>query len=139
MLADLDLALKRPAELVQRLYAEEPSLDGFETRVAETFSRLLDDDKAVQQVRHVAGTFCEAYTDSLARPQIPALTSLSTPSTLPPPGSLVRFRAMVQDTGMGSELYQAVGEANKIFMYGAEEEGIGGNVRSPLLFEKDAG
>ncbi|CDR48017.1 hypothetical protein NBRC10512_002616 [Rhodotorula toruloides] len=107
MLADLDLALKRPAELVQRLHAEDPSLDGFEKRVAETFSRLLSDDKAVQQ--------------------IPALTSLSTPSTLPPPSSLVRFRAMVQDTGMGSELYQAVGEGDKIFMYGAEEEGIGGN------------
>ncbi|BGP30158.1 hypothetical protein JCM10296v2_001910 [Rhodotorula toruloides] len=106
MLADLDLALNRPAELVQRLYAEDPSLDNFEKRVAETFSRLLSDDKAVQQ--------------------IPALPSLSTPSTLPPSGSLVRFRAMVQDTGMGSELYQAVGEGNQIFMYGAEEEGIGG-------------
>ncbi|GAA6044679.1 hypothetical protein NBRC10513_004549 [Rhodotorula toruloides] len=106
MLADLDLALKRPAELVQRLYAEDPSLDGFEKRVAETFSQLLSDDNAVQQ--------------------IPALTFLTTPSTLPPSGSLVRFRAMVQDTGMGSELYQAIGEGNEVFMYGAEE-GIGGN------------
>ncbi|BGP22901.1 hypothetical protein JCM10295v2_001792 [Rhodotorula toruloides] len=107
MLADLDLALKRPAELVQRLYADDPSLDGFEKRVAETFSQLLSDDKAVQQ--------------------IPMLTSLSTPSTLPPPGSLVRFRAMVQDTGMGSELYQAVGEGDTVFMYGADEEGMGGD------------
>lgn len=35
---------------------------------------------------------------------------------------------------MGSELYQAVGEGDKIFMYGAEEEGIGGNVRRLSLF-----
>lgn len=68
MLADLDLALKRPAELVQRLYAEDPSLDGFEKRVAETFSRLLSDDKAVQQVHWIVAHAIECrLTASHAR------------------------------------------------------------------------
>ncbi|GAA5862180.1 hypothetical protein JCM8547_007765 [Rhodosporidiobolus lusitaniae] len=103
MMADLDLALKSPQKLVQRLYAES-SLDGLEERVASTFASLFE----------------EAH----AREQLPALTSCSTPSTLPPPGTLVKFRAMVQDTGLGSELYRAVGGGagdGELFMYGAEE------------------
>ncbi|GAA5996352.1 uncharacterized protein JCM10292_007553 [Rhodotorula paludigena] len=105
MLADLDLALKRPTELVQRLYAEQPSLDGFDERVASTFSSLFSDDGALAQV--------------------PAITSLSTAASLPPAGSLVRFRAMVQDTGLGGELFQALGDNNEVFMYGAEHDGPG--------------
>ncbi|GAA6026949.1 hypothetical protein JCM8097_005989 [Rhodosporidiobolus ruineniae] len=102
MLADLDLALKDPQALIRRLHAEQPaSLDGFEERVQSTFSGLFED----------AG----------AREQLPALTALSTASALPPPGSLVRFRAMVQDTGLGSELYRAVGDKEgELYMYGAE-------------------
>lgn len=51
MLADLDLALKRPAELVQQLYAKDASLDGFEQRVADSFSALISADGALEQVR----------------------------------------------------------------------------------------
>jgi len=44
MLADLDLALKQPLQLVQKLYNEGGStLDGFEDRVQSTFSTLLND------------------------------------------------------------------------------------------------
>ncbi|GAA5901458.1 hypothetical protein JCM8208_001808 [Rhodotorula glutinis] len=104
MLADLDLALKRPAELVQQLYAQDASLDGFDQRVASSFSALISADGALEQIPHI--------------------TSLSTPTSLPPTGSLVRFRAMVQDTGLGAELFEAVSaDGKKVLMYGAEEEG----------------
>ncbi|GAA5929302.1 hypothetical protein JCM3775_002304 [Rhodotorula graminis] len=106
MLADLDLALKRPAELVQQLYAQDASLDGFDERVAASLSALISADGALEQ--------------------IPTITSLSTPTSLPPTGSLVRFRAMVQDTGLGAELFEAVSaDGKKVLMYGAEEEGPG--------------
>lgn len=71
--------------------------------------------------------FCsndDTLADFDARAQIPTVTSLSTSATLPPSGSLVRFRAMVQDTGLGVELFEAVNaDARKVLMYGAEEEG----------------
>ncbi|GAA5835425.1 hypothetical protein JCM9279_004537 [Rhodotorula babjevae] len=103
MLADLDLALKRPAELVQQLYAQDASLEGFDQRVADSFSALISADGALEQ--------------------IPTISSLSTPTSLPPTGSLVRFRAMVQDTGLGAELFEALSaDGKKIYMYGAEEE-----------------
>ncbi|GAA6056399.1 hypothetical protein JCM3770_000683 [Rhodotorula araucariae] len=106
MLADLDLALNRPAELVQQLYAQEAALDGFEQRVADAFSALVMAEGALEQ--------------------IPALTSLSTPTTLPPQGSLVKFRAMVQDTGLGAELFHAISsDGKRVIMYGAEEDAAG--------------
>ncbi|GAA5927019.1 hypothetical protein JCM10213_005555 [Rhodosporidiobolus nylandii] len=106
MMADLNLALKSPAELIQRLYAEHGTLDGLEERVASTFASLFEDEKARSQLR--------------------ALTSLSNAAALPPAGALVRFRAMVQDTGLGSELYRAVGAKGELFMYGADETEQGG-------------
>ncbi|GAA5833275.1 hypothetical protein JCM11251_005191 [Rhodosporidiobolus azoricus] len=106
MLADLDLALKNPAQLIQRLYEQQASLDGLEEWVSSTFNGLFEDVKA--------------------RDQLPAITSLSTASSLPPVGTLVRFRAMVQDTGLGSELYRAQGKEGKLFMYGTEEAHAGG-------------
>jgi hypothetical protein len=52
MLADLDLALKSPLELVQQLYrAGGSSLDGFEEKVASNFTALFDDQKAREQGR----------------------------------------------------------------------------------------
>ncbi|GAA5991954.1 hypothetical protein JCM5350_001318 [Sporobolomyces pararoseus] len=100
MLADLDLALKQPLQLIEKIYAEGNSnLDGFESRVETTFQSLLKD----------------------AREQVPAITSLSDQRRLPRPGSLVRFRAMVQDTGYGTELYRALGAKDQLLMYGIEE------------------
>ncbi|GAA5900559.1 uncharacterized protein JCM6883_002882 [Sporobolomyces salmoneus] len=100
MLADLDLALKQPLQLIEKLFLEHDStLDGFELRVQESFESLLRD----------------------ARSQLPAVTALSNQSKLPRPGSLVRFRAMVQDTGYGTELYRALGAKNQLLMYGIEE------------------
>lgn len=52
MLADLDLALKNPLELVQQLFrGQDSSLDGFEERVASTFGALFEEAKAREQVR----------------------------------------------------------------------------------------
>lgn len=57
MLADLDLALKRPTELVERLYAEHGSLEGFEQIVSDRFSTLLQDGAALGEVSQ---TPCES-------------------------------------------------------------------------------
>ncbi|GAA5863858.1 hypothetical protein JCM1840_005793 [Sporobolomyces johnsonii] len=101
MLADLDLAMRSPHQLIQNLFSEAASLDGFEQRVSTTFSSL--------------------FQNGPTRRQLPAITSLSTSTHLPPPGTLVRFRAMVQDTGFGSELYRAQGSKGEVLMYGVEE------------------
>lgn len=139
MLADLDLALKRPTELVQRLYAEQPSLDGFDERVASTFSSLFSSDGALAQVRPGLQWKAVAPADLVCDSQVPAITSLSTAASLPPAGSLVRFRAMVQDTGLGGELFQALGDNNEVFMYGAEHDGAGDAVRSLFACRRGLG
>jgi hypothetical protein len=42
---------------------------------------------------------------------------------LPANGSLVRFRGMVQDTGLGGELFPATNaDGSKLFMYGREDD-----------------
>ncbi|KAL8292985.1 hypothetical protein RQP46_000679 [Phenoliferia psychrophenolica] len=94
-------SLASPAELIQTLFASNPSLDGFESRVASAF--------------------LARYGDDATRSQVPAITSLSTAATLPQSGTLVRFRAMVQDTGVGSEVYKAVGSDGSVLMFGMEE------------------
>ncbi|GAA5977961.1 hypothetical protein JCM10908_004177 [Rhodotorula pacifica] len=114
MLADLDLALKNPTELIQRLYAQHGTVDGVEQVIADRFAALIKD------------------SDALA--QVPSLTSLSTPDALPPNGSLVRFRGMVQDTGLGGELFPATdADGSKLFMYGMEDETADISVRLPRL------
>lgn len=59
MLADLDLALKRPSELIARLHAEHGSLDGFEQLVSDRFAALLQDSSARAQV-------CNFFTQASA-------------------------------------------------------------------------
>ncbi|GAA5975722.1 hypothetical protein JCM21900_006293 [Sporobolomyces salmonicolor] len=101
MLADLDLAMRSPHQLIQNLFSETASLESFEQRVSTTFASL--------------------FQHGSARRQLPAITALSTSTHLPPTGTLVRFRAMVQDTGFGSELYRALGAEDEVLMYGVEE------------------
>ncbi|KAK4053744.1 hypothetical protein OIV83_001400 [Microbotryomycetes sp. JL201] len=102
MLADLNMALKKPQELLQRVYDErEPrTLDKIEPAVEAAFASL--------------------FTDAIARQQLPCLGASSTASSLPPAGTLVRFRGMVQDTSYGNELFQAVDSQGKLVMYGFE-------------------
>ncbi|KAK4705715.1 hypothetical protein P7C70_g487, partial [Phenoliferia sp. Uapishka_3] len=94
--------MSSPASHIQSLFAANPSLENFEQRVEVNFRSI--------------------YGDSATRSQVPAITALSTTASLPPNGSFVRFRAMVQDPGVGNEVYKAVGSGGKILMYGAEEE-----------------
>lgn len=56
MLADLDLALKQPLQLIEKLYVEGSSnLDQFEHRVESTFSTLLKDARdQVSQIYELA-------------------------------------------------------------------------------------
>jgi len=58
MLADLDLALKQPLKLIEKLYAEggDSTLDGFEKRVETTFESLLRDAREqVSQLLYLLG------------------------------------------------------------------------------------
>lgn len=52
---------------------------------------------------------------------LPNLTVLSNSSNLPPRGLVVRFRAMVQDTGVGNEVYRAAKSDGKALGWGIEE------------------
>ena len=74
--------------------------------------------------------------------KIVSITSSSDVSNLPRAGSLVRFRAMVQDTGYGTELYRAVGDTSRdqVLMYGLEETetpGGGGSASNPTASVQD--
>ncbi|KAG0665895.1 hypothetical protein C6P46_005989 [Rhodotorula mucilaginosa] len=103
MLAELDLALSKPTELIQQLFEQHGSLDGLEQVICDRFTSLIKDGGALAQV--------------------PSLTSLSTVDKLPANGSLVRFRGMVQDTGLGGELFPATNaDGSKLFMYGREDD-----------------
>jgi hypothetical protein len=69
--------------------------------------------------------------------QLPALTAFSSAASLPPAGALVKFRALVQDTGLGSELYRAAGkEEGQLYMYGAEEQASGNAVSAFFPFSR---
>ncbi|KAM0754043.1 hypothetical protein T439DRAFT_378137 [Meredithblackwellia eburnea MCA 4105] len=95
--------ISSPTTLIQELYIKNnKNLDGFESRVENTFNAL--------------------FKDNATRQQVPALSSTSTQSTIPKLGSLVRFRAMIQDTTIGQEVYKALGTKDNVLMYGMEEE-----------------
>ncbi|KAK4058932.1 hypothetical protein OIO90_000378 [Microbotryomycetes sp. JL221] len=102
MLADLNTALTRPQELIQHVYeSRDPkSLDGFEQTIESTFQTLFKDASALSQ--------------------LPQLDATTTTSNLPAIGTLVRFRAMVQDTGYGNELFRAIDTNGNLLMYGLD-------------------
>jgi len=68
MLADLDLALKQPLQLVQKLFNQNDStLDGFEDRVESTFQSLLNDARdQVSSLHYLPGTITDVWRARLA-------------------------------------------------------------------------
>lgn len=61
-----------------------------------------------------------SHTDLL--PQVMSLGAATKAISLPPAGTLVKFRGMVQDTGLGGELYPgSSADGTKLCMYGMEE------------------
>lgn len=55
MLAELDLALSKPTELIQQLFEQHGSLDGLEQVIADRFTSLIKDGGALAQVRTSEG------------------------------------------------------------------------------------
>lgn len=53
MLAELDLALSKPTELIQQLFEQHGSLDGLEQVIADRFTSLIKEGGALAQVRTV--------------------------------------------------------------------------------------
>lgn len=95
MMADLSTALSNPLDLVQSIHDRNPSLDQVEDRISAAFAELLNNPEVLSQI---------------------APWSNSSKA-----GTVVRFRAMVQDTGMGSEVYRALSVDGKaLLMYGRE-------------------
>ena len=109
MMADLSTALSSPLALVQSIYARSspPSLDGIEDRVGRAFAVLLSPAEVLAQVAVWRG---------------PGSAEV---------GQVVRFRGMVQDTGLGAEVFLAE-SGGRLAMLGAGEgeaegeEGEGG-------------
>lgn len=65
MLADLDLALKEPLKLVEKLFAHGgSSLDGFELRVQETFQLLLKDTARDEVSQASLFNVCDAFAEA---------------------------------------------------------------------------
>ncbi|OBZ75868.1 Mini-chromosome maintenance complex-binding protein [Grifola frondosa] len=76
--------LRDPTAAVQELYQSSSTFDNFPRLVADHFSNVYQAHNAFQE--------------------IPTLDTQNPPHTFPD-GSLVRFRAMVQDTSLSSEMY----------------------------------
>ncbi|SCV69116.1 BQ2448_2136 [Microbotryum intermedium] len=142
MLADLHTALTAPLDLIDSLYQRRQqevhaststsggaastsrstwALNGFDKFVQERFSKLLQDKKNLDQ--------------------IPLITSTTNSSTLPALGSLVRFRAMVQDTGYGSELYRATRSTldgkETVVIFGRDEAQTNTDESVGVVYEDD--
>lgn len=123
MLADLHTALTAPVSLIEAIYAQgQHHLDSLEHRVAATFHQLLTTPTALSQVsvpqpRPPRRPKAHHFDQS----QVRSITPGSTACSLPRAGSLVRLRAMVQDTGLGGEVYRAATTAGELLMFGADE------------------
>lgn len=101
MMADLNLALTNPYHLIQSVYNDTSSSSSSLDSISTLFTTL--------------------FNPTAAYNQIPTLTANTTTANLPNAGTLVKFRAMVQDTGFGSEVYKALSYDGTVLMYGKEE------------------
>ncbi|PWY99761.1 hypothetical protein BCV70DRAFT_206752 [Testicularia cyperi] len=112
-------ALAKPLETVQSIYAK------------------AQDKSAASVVKVVESHFRDTFSSDDARAKIPTLSPSSIASLLAPPSSntapsashpLVRFRCMVQDTGLGTEVFLASHTQD-----GVEHTGLfGGEARFPV-------
>lgn len=57
---------------------------------------------------------------------IDSITRLDEPTSADHYGTLVRWTAMVQDTGYGTEMYLSTSTSNKCLVYGANQDEVGG-------------
>ncbi|KDE08024.1 hypothetical protein MVLG_01726 [Microbotryum lychnidis-dioicae p1A1 Lamole] len=146
MLADLHTALTAPFELIDTLYQRrQDELRSSSTtghRDSASTSRLPSPtlafsafDKLVQE------RFAKLFEEGKNLDQLPLITSTTTPSTLPALGSLVRFRAMVQDTGYGSELYRATQSTSngqeRVVMFGRDEVQVNTQESGGVIHEEE--
>lgn len=102
MMADLSLALSDPLALIQSLHSASASLDSIESRISTHFHTLLSPASVLAQIPQWTGAGSHKA------------------------GSLVRFRAMVQDTGLGSEVYKAIDGEGSLVMFGQEDRSKAG-------------
>lgn len=112
MISDLNLALTKPLELIQSIY--EKSLGGG----GSGSSNPIDLDKLIHD--SFKSLFSSSNGSSLN--ELPLLTSLTNLKNLPPNGTLIKFRGMIQDTGLNREVYNSIGsQSNQVLAYGKEE------------------
>ncbi|KNZ51159.1 hypothetical protein VP01_4064g2 [Puccinia sorghi] len=113
---DITQAISSPLCFIDRLHQEatqtESSSDQsvrLEESISRSFLSLFSSDELIYQV--ILNLF------STRMKQIPSITHpLTSPDSLPT-GSLVRFRCMIQDTGLGPELYSPQDAAGRCMMY----------------------
>lgn len=114
MMSDLNELLTRPAHVIQSLYdahaasSSAADLEAFVGVVREHFTRALT-----------------STGDALSG--VRTLDAHSKAGHLPADGTLVRFRAMVQDTSLGNEIFQGVSASAssskaQVLLYGIEPE-----------------
>ena len=102
MTSSLADVLADPSAALIALFDPNEPLDAFPHNVFTHFSHIFPSSDALQQVR----TIMHATDLPLTRPQIPPL-GVRTPPEKYKEGSLVRFRAMIQDTSPSPEMYLA--------------------------------
>ncbi|SCZ97665.1 BZ3500_MvSof-1268-A1-R1_Chr4-3g07350 [Microbotryum saponariae] len=146
MLADLHTALTAPFELIDTLYQrrqdELRSSSSSSQRDSASTSRLPRSTLALSAFdKLVQERFANLLEAEKNLDQLPLITSTTTPSTLPALGSLVRFRAMVQDTGYGSELYRATRSTSNgqemVVMFGRDEVQVNTHQSGGVVHEEE--
>ncbi|TIA97065.1 hypothetical protein E3P94_03204 [Wallemia ichthyophaga] len=93
-----DAFFKNPSEFIQSIY-DKHGAEGIEERIKDEFHSLV---------------LLPGDMDSIAR--------LDEPSSDNHYNTLVRWTAMVQDTGYGTEMYLSTSATNKCLVYGANED-----------------
>lgn len=96
-----DAFFKNPSEFIQSIY-DKHGAEGIEERIKDEFHSLV---------------LLPGDMDSIAR--------LDEPSSDNHYNTLVRWTAMVQDTGYGTEMYLSTSATNKCLVYGANEDEVG--------------
>ncbi|KAG0147381.1 hypothetical protein CROQUDRAFT_656113 [Cronartium quercuum f. sp. fusiforme G11] len=87
------------------------------TNPLSVIDTILSSTHSTNPTEQVSKSFQTIFASDQAIYQIPSITNPSTPPGLLPNSSLVRFRCMIQDTGLGTELYAPYASSGKPTAY----------------------
>lgn len=112
---EISEAINQPLTIINRIISSSSS-NHQPYQISKTFQETFSTQSSISQVKFLSSSFISSKPQNQLYPnpdsipthtyqQIPSITNPSTPPHRIPNETLVRFRCMVQDTGLGTELY----------------------------------